>query len=166
MTTGVPRDRRDEFMCGCKDLRIRGPRRKLRSREVAKHAQDHEQRCVGDGVIRGPGAVGVPDAARGESVDVSPVEAGAGGGEDPDGRREEGDEVLVPGTHFAAGLEVRAEDGGEGAVSVGFQGLDEGFTIGGVIVDDLVAVGERAVVEVMIVFDGVSEMEDDRLRHC
>lgn len=54
---------------------------------------------------------------------------------------------------------------GGGGILVGFQCLDESFSGGRVVADDGEAGGERPVVQVVVVGDGVAEVEDYRLGH-
>lgn len=54
---------------------------------------------------------------------------------------------------------------GEEVLLVGFQRLDEGFAGWGGVADDGEAGGEGAVVEVVVVGDGVAEVEDYGFGH-
>lgn len=65
-----------------------------------------------------------------------------------------------PLAYFPAGLEVRAEDGGKGTVFVGFEGVHEGGAVEVFVLADVEALGELLVVEVVVVFCGLSDVED------
>lgn len=60
-----------------------------------------------------------------------------------------------PLAYFPAGLEVRAEDGGKGTVFVGFEGVHEGGAV-----EVFVLANIEALVQLLVVFYGLSDVED------